>query len=209
MTLSFFLAMGCAYLLGSIPTAYLFGKMTKGIDIREHGSGNVGATNAFRVLGKSIGTVVLLLDIAKGVLAVTLIGDLFALGAVEQRVLLAIAAVCGHNWTVFLQFKGGKGIATSLGVLIGLTFEVVSLRPVVLGALGVWLVIFLPSGYVSLASMIAATLLPILMIVTKQPPILLILGFVFCFFVIFRHRPNIKRLMAGNENRVPLPWKKK
>jgi len=209
MTLSFFLALVGAYLLGSIPTGYLFGKMTKGIDIREHGSGNIAATNAFRVLGKRTGIVVLLLDIAKGVLAVTLVGDLFALAAVEQRVLLAVAAVCGHNWTVFLQFKGGKGIATSLGVLIGLTFEVVSLRPVVLGALVAWIVIFLPSGYVSLASMIAAALLPIIMIATKQPPVILILGFVFCFFVIFRHRPNIKRLMAGNENRVPLPWKKK
>jgi len=209
MTLSFFLALVGAYLLGSIPTGYLFGKMTKGIDIREHGSGTIAATNAFRVLGKRTGIVVLLLDIAKGVLAVTLVGDLFALAAVEQRVLLAVAAVCGHNWTVFLQFKGGKGIATSLGVLIGLTFEVVSLRPVVLGALVAWIVIFLPSGYVSLASMIAAALLPIIMIATKQPPVILILGFVFCFFVIFRHRPNIKRLMAGNENRVPLPWKKK
>jgi len=209
MTLSFFLALVGAYLLGSIPTGYLFGKMTKGIDIREHGSGTIAATNAFRVLGKRTGIVVLLLDIAKGVLAVTLVGDLFALAAVEQRVLLAVAAVCGHNWTVFLQFKGGKGIATSLGVLIGLTFEVVSLRPVVLGALVAWIVIFLPSGYVSLASMIAAALLPIIMIATKQPPVILILGFVFCFFVIFRNRPNIKRLMAGNENRVPLPWKKK
>jgi len=209
LTLSFVMALVCAYLLGSVPTAYLFGKMIKGIDIREHGSGNVGATNAFRVLGKEIGTIVLLLDIAKGVLAVSLIGDMFSAGAVEQRVLLAVAAVCGHNWTVFLRFKGGKGIATSLGVLIGLTFAVATLRPVVLGALAAWILIFLPTGYVSLASLVAASLLPILMIATNQPPVLLILGFVFCFFVIFRHRPNIKRLFAGNENRAPLPWIKK
>ena len=94
--------------MGAIPTAYIAGRLLKGIDIRKHGSGNVGATNVFRVLGKWPGIVVLVLDILKGVVAVTVVGDIFGLIKVDQRVLLALVVVAGHNWTVFLDFKGGK-----------------------------------------------------------------------------------------------------
>src|SRR3989338_6376943 len=112
------------YLMGAIPTGYIFGRALAGIDIRQHGSGNLGATNVLRVLGKGPGFLVLVLDILKGMLAVALIPDLLGLTGTFDRVVLAIAAVCGHNWTVFLNFKGGKGIATSFGVLLGLMIKI-------------------------------------------------------------------------------------
>src|SRR3989338_148119 len=109
--LNIVLSLAVCYLIGSIPTAYWMGRLCKGIDIRRHGSGNVGATNAFRVLGKIPGSIVLLVDVLKGAVAVTIVGDLFGLEHVGSRVLLAVAVVMGHNWTIFLNFKGGKGIA--------------------------------------------------------------------------------------------------
>ncbi len=116
--------------------------------------------------------------------------------------------VVGHNWTVFLQFKGGKGIATSLGVLIGLAIQFESLRIVLAVTLLAWVVPFLISGYVSLSSMIAAVVLPIVMLMTRQSLELLGLGFVFCVFILLRHIPNIKRLLAGQERQVNFPFKR-
>jgi glycerol-3-phosphate acyltransferase PlsY len=203
-----FLGLLCSYFLGSIPTAYIFGKTLKGIDIRQHGSGNVGATNAFRILGKTAGTLVLVLDILKGALAIVVVGNLFGFDKVFLRVLLGVMVVVGHNWTVFLQFKGGKGIATSLGVLIGLAIQFESLRIVLAVTLLAWLIPFLISGYVSLSSMIAAVVLPIVMLMTKQSWELLGLGFVFCVFILLRHIPNIKRLLAGQERQVNFPFKR-
>ncbi len=197
-----------SYLLGAIPTAYLFGKFLKGIDIRQHGSGNVGATNAFRILGKGVGTIVLILDILKGSLAIVLIGNGFGFDQVLLRVLLGVMVVVGHNWTVFLQFKGGKGIATSLGVLIGLAIQFESLRVVLAVTLMAWIIPFLISGYVSLASVIAAIVLPSAMLMTKQSWELLALGCVFCVFIVFRHIPNIKRLLAGQERQVNFRFKR-
>ena len=121
-----------AYLIGSIPVAYIFGRVLKGIDIREHGSGNMGATNAFRVLGKGPGVIVLILDIVKGIIPVTLLANAFGLADPLSLVIIAVAVVAGHNWPVFLGFKGGKGMATSLGVLIGLGLQLPGLR-IVLG----------------------------------------------------------------------------
>ena len=126
-----------------------------------------------------------------------------------HRVLLALVVVAGHNWTVFLDFKGGKGIATSLGVLIGLTIKIVVIRPVLLFTLLIWLAVFLPTGFVSLASIVAAVFLPIIMALTNQAFPLVVLGVIFCVFVVVRHRPNIKRLWDGQESRVPLPFHKK
>lgn len=206
MNTNLFLALVISYVIGSIPTAYLFGKAYKGIDIRQHGSGNVGATNVFRVLGKAPGITVLIIDIVKGILPLTIIGNLFAVHSVVGRVLLGVAAVVGHNWTVFLNFKGGKGIATSLGVLIGLTIQFPTLRLVLLACILAWLIVFLVSAYVSLASIVAAVVLPVAMGITNQPIELILLGIVFCIFVVLRHRPNIKRLMAGTESKVPLPF---
>ena len=198
-----------SYLIGSIPSAYLYGKFLKGIDIRQHGSGNVGATNVFRVLGKWPGIIVLVLDILKGVVAVVLVFDALGLTGVFERIVLAVAVVSGHNWTIFLKFKGGKGIATSLGVLIGLTIRIAAIRPVLLATILVWLACFLPTGLVSLASIVASVALPIIMLLTNQSIEIVCLGVTFAIFVVLRHRPNIKRLLTGTEHRVFLPFHKK
>jgi glycerol-3-phosphate acyltransferase PlsY len=194
-----------SYLIGSIPTAFIFGKLLKGIDIRQHGSGNMGASNAFRVLGKIPGTLVLILDIIKGIIPVVYVAGF--LSPLEiGRVIAAGAAVSGHNWTCFLNFRGGKGIATSFGVLIGLTIAIPDIRwPVVLCILS-WLACFLMTAYVSLSSLVAAVVLPVFMVVFSAPLVVTSLCIVFCIFVVLRHRPNIHRLLSGQEPKVPLPF---
>jgi len=206
--ISILLAAIASYLIGAIPTAYLFGKHLKGIDIREHGSGNIGATNAFRVLGKKPGTIVLIIDILKGLIPTTLLAYLFGLDNPWGYVFLGLITVAGHNWTVFLQFKGGKGIATSLGVLIGLTIQISTFRPVLLITLLTWIVVFLVTGYVSLASILASTVLPLMMVVFIQPFAIVLLGIFLCIFIVFRHRPNIKRLFSGTEPKANWPFKR-
>lgn len=195
-----------SYLIGAIPTAYIFGRLIKKIDIREHGSGNVGATNAFRVLGKGSGTTVLLIDIIKGIIPTTIIANLFGFTDPLMLVILGIVAVAAHNWTVFLNFKGGKGIATSLGVLIGLTIQIPGLRPVLFIVILSWLIVFLAFGYVSLASIFAAVVLPSCMVIVDAPFVLKVMSIVLCLFIVFRHRSNITRLLQGKENRVRLPF---
>lgn len=195
-----------AYLIGSIPTAYIFGKVSKGIDIRQHGSGNVGATNAFRVLGKTPGIICLILDILKGMLVIVGVSWIFNLNTNVQLIILSLAVVAGHNWTIFLKFKGGKGIATTLGVLIGLTVKIAAIRPVLLITLASWIISFLISRIVSISSIIAAVVLPISMLLTNQEFELVFLGVVFCIWVVFRHRPNIKRLLSGQETKVDIPF---
>lgn len=193
-----------SYLIGSIPTAYLLGKWLKGIDIREHGSGNVGATNAFRVLGKGPGIIVLIVDIIKGVGPVLLAGVFHA--QVPGRILAAIMAVCGHNWTCFLNFRGGKGIATTLGALIGLTVVLPDIRLAVLFCVLGWILCFLVTAYVSVSSIFAAILLPVLMIIFSADISIVVLSIVLCLFVVLRHRPNIQRLFKGQEHKVSLPF---
>lgn len=207
--MKFILGLLMSYLLGAIPTAYILGKAFKGIDIREHGSGNVGATNVFRVMGKGPGIVVLIGDILKGVVAVAIVPDLFGLTEIVHRVAMAVTVVIGHNWTVFLNFQGGKGIATSLGALIGLTMRVAVIRPVLLWTVAVWVASFILTGFVSLASMIASFFLPMIMVWTNQPIEMICLGVIFCILVTLRHRPNIKRLIAGQEPQVFSVFKKK
>ncbi|MBF0385902.1 MAG: glycerol-3-phosphate 1-O-acyltransferase PlsY [Candidatus Omnitrophica bacterium] len=207
--MSLFFAIFVSYLIGAVPTAYIFGKLYKKIDIRKHGSGNVGATNVFRVLGKWPGIIVLVLDIIKGIIPVWLIADVFSVTLPLERIVLAVSAVCGHNWTIFLGFKGGKGIATSLGALIGLTIVIESIRFVLLLTVFTWLLCFLLSGFVSLSSIFASILLPGFMIITDQDFELVLLGIVFCAFVVIRHKSNIKRLLSGREPKVSLPFFKK
>ena len=204
-----FFGLGLSYLFGSIPTAYIAGKFYKGIDIREHGSRNVGATNVFRVLGKVPGIIVLIVDILKGVLAVVLVSSLLGLESNIFYILFGVAAVCGHNWTVFLNFKGGKGVATSLGVLIGLTIKVMSIRAVLALSVFIWAAVFVGFGYVSLASIVSVIFLPILMLIFTHSFELVVLGVVFCIFVVLRHRPNIQRLLDGKESKVKMPFLKK
>ncbi|MBP9855014.1 MAG: glycerol-3-phosphate 1-O-acyltransferase PlsY [Candidatus Omnitrophica bacterium] len=192
-----------SYLVGSIPTAYVFGKLLKGIDIRQHGSGNVGATNVFRVLGKIPGIIVLLLDIYKGFWVVGIVSEILGLTFIWERVILSIAVVAGHNYTIFLGFKGGKGVATSLGVLIGLAYRIPSIIPVLILTLASFLIVFVIFRIVSLSSIIAAISLPTLVFLTGQPVEIKVLGLIFGIFVLYRHKANIKRLLAGQEPKVP------
>ena len=202
------LVIAASYVIGSFPTAFIFGKAMKGIDIRQHGSGNMGATNVFRVLGKKPGTAVLIIDMLKGFVPVVVVAGWLSPG-VEGRIAAAIAAVCGHNWTCFMNFKGGKGVATSAGVLLGLTAALPGVRwPVALCILS-WSVCFLTTACISVSSITAAILLPVFMIVFSAPFPVVLLSILFCVFVVLRHRPNIQRLLNGQEPRVPLPFHKK
>lgn len=205
MFINILLTAVASYLIGSIPTAFIFGKALKGIDIRQHGSGNVGATNAFRILGKGPGTAVLILDIIKGIVPVAVFGLVFP-GDANIPIIAAMMAVIGHNWTCFLQFKGGKGIATSLGVLFGLTIAIPSIRLAVYLCVLAWVMCFLVTAYISVSSILAGLLLPILMVVFDAPLSMKILSMIFCIFIVFRHRPNIHRLLQGQEPKVPLPF---
>lgn len=196
-----------SYLIGSIPTAYIFGRLVKGVDIREYGSGNVGATNAFRVLGKLPGAIVLLLDIFKGLFVVVFLAGYLMpsadiLSANTFRIVTGICAISGHNWTVFLNFKGGKGVAASLGVLIGICVMNPSLWIVIGLSLLVWLTVFLLSRIISLSSIAASAALPVFTALFKSSPELLILSLLLCALSLWRHKANIKRLIEGSEPRL-------
>ena len=195
------------YLVGSIPTAIIAGKLLKKIDIREHGSGNAGATNVLRVLGWKAGVVVLLIDMLKGFAAVYwFVGfisdfqnpDIYAI----YQILAGMAAICGHIWTVFAGFKGGKGVGTAAGVFLGL-------QPVpVLICLMAFIGIVFRTRYVSLGSITAAVLLPIILFVQyiflgKAIPIPhIIVAILLSIMIIWTHRENIQRLANGDESKI-------
>ena len=196
-----------AYLLGSFPTGYLAGR-ARGIDIRKSGSGNIGATNVFRTLGRRAGIGVLLADALKGWLAVSLIPDLVQLifppsSEVEPgiamlhalKVTAGVAVILGHNYTCWLRFRGGKGIATSGGVLIAL------LPVAFLVTLAVWLIAFAISRYVSLASVLAAVALPVATWQINGRGDLIVVTTLLAVMAIYKHRSNIKRLLNGTESR--------
>jgi glycerol-3-phosphate acyltransferase PlsY len=189
-----------AYLLGSIPTGYLVAK-AKGIDIRNVGSGNIGATNVFRILGKGAGIFVLLADAAKGFFAVFLASKVLpqlgiSSAVLEKHLIVAgVAAILGHNYTCFLKFKGGKGIATTAGVLIALTpcaFLIV---------LAVFILVVAVSRYISLASITAAFCLPFAVWVLKGSPTMIGIMAALGGLAIYKHKANIGRLLNGTENR--------
>lgn len=192
-----------AYLLGSIPTAVWVGKRFYGLDVREHGSKNAGATNTFRVLGKKPGIFVLAIDVIKGFLAVSIMTwNTQHLGEDEQsyfQIAAAIAAVVGHMFPVFAQFKGGKGVATSLGVILGL-------YPAAAGVcVVVFLTVFLASQYVSLGAIVAAFIFPLMVnFVFESSFWLKAFSWVLAALVIYKHKLNISRLLAGNENKMNL-----
>jgi glycerol-3-phosphate acyltransferase PlsY len=187
-----------AYLAGSIPFAFLAGKLFKGIDLREHGSGNLGATNVFRVMGWKIASVVMLLDIAKGALPVLLLPPHFApQPPVLWAIAFGVAAIVGHVKSVFLLWKGGgKGVATAGGVFLALA-PVPSLI-----SLAVWGLVLYLSGYVSLASLCSAVALTIAVVVSygASSPIAIASALITAF-VFWTHRANIARLRRGEENR--------
>jgi glycerol-3-phosphate acyltransferase PlsY len=193
-----------AYLLGSIPTGFLVAK-ARGVDIRTVGSGNIGATNVFRILGKAAGIFVLLVDAAKGWVAVFGVARLLAgwfypeagPSAREWFALCAgVAAILGHNYTCWLHFKGGKGIATSAGVLVALV-------PVpLLVILGVWISVFALSRYVSLASICAAFVLPFAAWAFGESRTIILVTAALAALAIYKHKANIQRLLNGTENRI-------
>ena len=201
-----FLAIILSYLLGSIPTSYILGRLWKGIDLRKHGSGNVGATNTFRVLGPIPGVTVLLVDILKGLVAVLLITRLVVSGSISGewiKVFCGLAAICGHNWTIFLKFRGGRGVATSIGVFFGLVPQAIGITMIV----GVAIIAL--SRYVSLGSISGAILFPILVCHFKISLPYLFFSLLASLLVIIKHIPNIKRLIKGKENKLSFRRKRK
>ena len=190
-----------SYLLGAVPFGLLAGR-AKGVDIREHGSGNIGATNAMRVLGKPIGIVVHALDIGKGFAASFVLARVFARGDAALVPTLGIvcgsAAILGHVFPIYLRFKGGKGMATSLGVFVGLAW-----LPTLIAAV-VWLLVRQVTRYVSVASMASVVSIPITMALfpTWRRPEFVVFGAVVALLVILRHKSNIRRLLAGTENKI-------
>ncbi len=193
--------MAC-YLLGSVPTGYLVGK-AKGVDIRTVGSGNMGATNVFRVLGKAAGVFVLIVDGLKGYAACAWVSVLVLKfmpvpdNQVELiKIVAGISAVLGHNFTCWLKFKGGKGVATSAGIYF-------ALAPAAAGiALGVWVVLFALTRYVSVASIAASIVLPAIVWIMSTSLVLQIFTTLLGLLVVIKHKGNIQRLMKGTENRI-------
>jgi glycerol-3-phosphate acyltransferase PlsY len=181
--------------------------MLKGIDIRKVGSGNVGATNAMRFLGKRAGITVLLLDILKGLAVVVFLGDYLGYKLIfwqvqNLRIIMGLCCICGHNWPIFLRFKGGKGIATTFGVLVGLALKLPGLE-IIIGILALtWFTVFMLSRIVSLASIIAAITLPVAVLFFKQPSILIVVSIILCVFVLIRHKANLLRIAQGQEPRL-------
>jgi len=192
-----------SYLAGSIPTSIIFSKLLRGIDIRDHGSGNAGGTNAIRVLGWKIGSTVMIIDIGKGVLATLLISqiriDPISLNPDLIQIIAGLSAILGHIWTIFAGFKGGKGVGTAAGMLF-------SLYPVAgLICLAIFGLVLLLTKTVSLSSMSAAISLPIAVLILKgwrdYSNELLYFAIFMAVLIVFTHRSNIKRLLKGEEGK--------
>lgn len=200
-----------AYLLGSIPTGYTAVKILKGIDIREMGSGSTGATNVLRTLGKGPGAFVLFVDSLKGVAAIFLVYWLFEFARNQQIIpasvnleqwhswmviLAGIFAILGHSKSVFLGFTGGKSVATSLGILLAMNWQIG------LATLGVFIIVVAISRIVSLSSIAGAVTVTIFMTILHQPAPYILFGVTGGLYVIFRHRANIQRIIAGTEPKL-------
>ncbi|CUT04419.1 glycerol-3-phosphate 1-O-acyltransferase PlsY [Candidatus Chrysopegis kryptomonas] len=200
-----------SYLVGSIPTSIIVGKLVKGIDIRNYGSGNPGGTNVIRVVGLGWGIFVILFDAFKGYFATAFIAKWFynqflasMLNLTTVQIIAGCFAVVGHMWTVFAGFKGGKGVSTSAGMLLGIA-------PLdLLIAFLIFALIVSITRYVSLGSIVSAILFPFIIIFSenflkiqhRDFKTLLIFGSIIAFLIVYRHRSNIKRLIAGNENKL-------
>ena len=187
-----------SYLIGSIPSAYIAGRVSKNIDIRKFGSGNVGATNAFRVLGKFWGIIVFICDFLKGFFCVGILPHIFKISLEPKFItVLGISVILGHIYTIFLNFKGGKGVATGFGVLLGLGLYIPQFYLVLLIVLGVWMITFYFCEIVSLASILSALTLPLATFYLSKDYFIftLIVG----ILIIWRHRSNIKRLLKKEE----------
>ena len=182
------------YLLGSLPFGYIVGKLFKKIDIREFGSGNIGATNAFRILGPWLASLVVMGDIGKGILSIYLLKYL----NIDSSLILTIAGlavICGHDWSLFLGFKGGKGIATTFGVVFALN-PIISILAVM-----VWGVVLIISRYASLSSICALISIFIFTILFKQPYEYIVFSAIIIILGIFKHKENIERLRSKKESK--------
>lgn len=183
------------YLLGSIPFGYIVGRLFKKIDIREYGSGNIGATNAFRILGPALASLVLIGDISKGIFSIYLVRFL-NIDTLSILVIAGIAVICGHDWSVFLKFKGGKGVATTFGVIFSFN-SVISIL-----AVTVWGMVLIFTKYASLSSILSLTSVSIFMMLFKQPYEYIIFSLAILILTIFKHKDNIKRLRLGKERKI-------
>lgn len=210
-----------SYLIGSIPTSIIVSKAVKGIDIRKHGSGNAGGTNVMRVLGWKHGLFVILLDAVKGVLAVVVVARLHYGNIPFQnitpfddftlvQIIAGISAVIGHVWTIFAGFKGGKGIATAVGMLL----MIITVDMLI--AIGVFIIVVTISRYVSLGSLLGSVAVPLSLIIRENvfnvdiPSYHTILPFIIAvsLFVVYTHRKNVVRILDGSENKLSFKKKK-
>jgi len=182
------------YLIGAVPTGLILVRLLTGEDIRRHGSGNIGTVNVLRVAGPATAATVLTVDILKGLVPVLLAERL----PVPPWTVVAcgLAAIVGHNWSVFLGFTGGKGIATSYGVLLGLS------RPTAVAAATVWVVVVAITRYASLGSLLGVASVPLTLWRLHQPIEYVVFGIIAAVFAIYRHRGNIQRLVLGTELRI-------
>jgi acyl phosphate:glycerol-3-phosphate acyltransferase len=203
LIIAFFLL--TAYLIGAIPTAVWVGKTFYGIDVRQHGSGNAGATNTFRVLGKKPGAFVMTVDIFKGWAATSLAYFLVPAGAIEAdqlvlfKIIMGVLAVAGHIFPVYVGFKGGKGVATLMGMVLAIHLEAALI------CLAIFIVVLLISKYVSLGSMMAAIAFPLLLLLPRfhpDEPLLIVFGFLLSLMVVLTHKKNINRLLQGQESKA-------
>ncbi|MBI3313874.1 MAG: glycerol-3-phosphate 1-O-acyltransferase PlsY [Candidatus Omnitrophica bacterium] len=189
-----------AYLIGSIPFGLLIGKCVKGIDIRESGSRNIGATNVFRVVGKKWGILVFILDAVKGYLGPTLLMLTGHSTSMTASLILGIATILGHTFPVWLKFKGGKGVATSLGVFLAIAWKPTAIT------FGIWVLIFAITHIISISSLAAAVCFPVAIYFTSRDlegaRWLLITSLILAVFIFYTHRHNIARLRKGEEKRL-------
>ncbi|HKS91532.1 MAG TPA: glycerol-3-phosphate 1-O-acyltransferase PlsY [Tepidiformaceae bacterium] len=181
------------YFIGALPTGLILVRVLRGEDIRKYGSGNIGAVNVLRVAGPGVAAAVLLVDVLKGLVPV-----LFALRGVAPWAVVAagLATIAGHNWSIFLGFRGGKGVATSFGVLIGLSLQTALVAAIV------YIIVVAITRFSSLGSLLGAVSVPILLWRLRTPPEYVAFGIIASLFAIYRHRANIQRLVTGTELRI-------
>ena len=199
-----------AYLVGSIPSAIWVSKWFFGVDVRDYGSNNAGATNTFRVIGKFAGFSVLFLDILKGWISVKILTTYFFSATLQQdafinmQLAIGISAVLGHVFPVYEQFQGGKGVATLMGIILAINF------PAAIGCVIIFLLIFLITNFVSLGAITAAFCFPIftIFVLKTESPSLIYFSIFISILVIVTHKKNIERLLSGSENKMSIKLKK-
>ncbi|MCP4652534.1 MAG: glycerol-3-phosphate 1-O-acyltransferase PlsY [Candidatus Omnitrophica bacterium] len=189
-----------SYFLGSIPFGFLVVHLVKKVDIRKVGSGNIGATNVYRVLGKKWAIAVFVLDFLKGFIALFIASSIDGLPN-YMYILTAVCVVCGHNWTIFLNFKGGKGVATSVGAIVGLSLVFPVLFVALFLSLTVWIILFSILKYVSIASLAAALCFFLFSLFFVSVWEIKVFAFALFVFIVARHKENIKNLIAKRELR--------